>query len=269
GAPGVLLMHGNLGSARWWSWIAPFLARDRRVVSLSFAGMGLSDFREDGDYLQEDFLADALAVAEQSGLFDSAIKPIFVGHSAGGGPAAGAAALIGDRLSGVVIVDSSFKPPHLSEPRRASTRVNKPYPDVATGLSRYRFAPPQPCENLFIADFIARASLKEAPGGVVWRFDPRLWKQFRPSDAWECLPVARCPLAFVNGAKSSLTTPEVMARIQSAVPAGTVFVDIPEAYHHVMVDQPIALTATLEALFESWAPAPPTSRATRAPGNEP
>jgi pimeloyl-ACP methyl ester carboxylesterase len=34
-------------------------------------------------------------------------------------------------------------------------------------------------------------------------------------------------------------------------PFGTPFVDIPEAGHHVMVDQPLALVAALRALIET------------------
>ncbi|MCA6284759.1 MAG: hypothetical protein IM658_13915, partial [Phenylobacterium sp.] len=46
GKPGLLLVHGNSAHADWWSFIAPFLAQDFRVASMSLAGMGDSDWRE-------------------------------------------------------------------------------------------------------------------------------------------------------------------------------------------------------------------------------
>jgi len=257
GAPAVLLMHGNMASARWWSFLAPLLARQRRVVAFSFSGMGLSERRAPELYTLDSFYADALAVAEHYRIFDAPEKPAFVGHSAGGGPTAAAANRVGERLAGAIFVDSSFKPPEEAGPREPSTRINQVYPDLTAGLARYRFAPPQPCENLYIVDFIARAALGPTEGGVTWRFDPALWRQVRPADAWHDLQVARCPLAFINGAKSTLTTPPVVARIHSVVPFGTPFIEIPEAYHHVMADQPLALISALEALLSQWVPLSP------------
>ena len=54
------------------------------------------------------------------------------------------------------------------------------YPTLEAGIARFRLAPPQTCENLFIADYIARNSLREVEGadgkpGYSWRFDPQFW----------------------------------------------------------------------------------------------
>jgi len=43
GKPGLLLAHGNSAHADWWSFIAPYLAQDFRVASMSLAGMGASE----------------------------------------------------------------------------------------------------------------------------------------------------------------------------------------------------------------------------------
>ena len=40
GAPGLLLLHGKMAHARWWSFIAPFFAATHRVVALSFCRHG-------------------------------------------------------------------------------------------------------------------------------------------------------------------------------------------------------------------------------------
>src|ERR1700749_1433860 len=43
--PGILLVHGNAAHAYWWSFIAPFLARDYHVAAMDLSGMGDSDWR--------------------------------------------------------------------------------------------------------------------------------------------------------------------------------------------------------------------------------
>src|SRR5581483_10161449 len=83
GKPGLLFVHGNSAHADWWSFIAPFFADDYRVTSMSLAGMGASDWRE--RYAFPDFAEDAEAVARATGLYEGGRKPIYIGHSFGGG----------------------------------------------------------------------------------------------------------------------------------------------------------------------------------------
>jgi pimeloyl-ACP methyl ester carboxylesterase len=90
GKPGLLFLHGNGAHADWWSFIAPFFSSDYRCAALSWSGMGGSDRRE--RYSFDIFVQEAMTVAEATGLFESKIKPVFVGHSFGGFPAIGAAA---------------------------------------------------------------------------------------------------------------------------------------------------------------------------------
>src|SRR3954469_9207209 len=46
GLPGLLMLHGFSAHADWWSFVAPLLRSGRRVVAMSFSGMGRSDRRE-------------------------------------------------------------------------------------------------------------------------------------------------------------------------------------------------------------------------------
>src|ERR1700710_717344 len=46
GKPGLLLLHGKMAHADWWSFIAPFFAARHRVTALSWSGMGGSEWRE-------------------------------------------------------------------------------------------------------------------------------------------------------------------------------------------------------------------------------
>jgi pimeloyl-ACP methyl ester carboxylesterase len=258
GAPGVLLLHGLTAHADWWSHIAPFLSKRYRVTALSWSGMGGSDWRE--SYSAEIFLEEILAVARASGLFDSPESPLAVGHSFGGSMLLAATAAFGERLKGAVIVDSYLHPQGQWYLPPSPVRPLPVYSSIEAALARFRFMPPQPCTNLFIADHIARASLKavasaqQPESAWTWRFDPRLVKGCPVVPVSTCLAQARTPLAFIAGARSPLTNESVKAFVGGAVPPGTPWIDIPDSNHHVPVDQPLALVAALSTLFECWPP---------------
>ncbi|MEA2858533.1 MAG: hypothetical protein QOC72_572 [Methylobacteriaceae bacterium] len=260
GRPGLLLLHGSGAHAGWWRFIAPFLAEDYRVCAISWSGMGGSDWRT--TYTTEAFVAEALAGAEAAGLFQSSAKPVFVGHSFGGHIGIFIAAHHGERLRASVIVDPPiFTPERIAErkarPRKEPVyRPHRVYPTLGQALARFRFAPTQRCDNVFIADAIARESLKQVAGeageGWTWRFDPFLWKNMRRSSSTPLIPEARCPIALIRGERSRLIRAEDAAYMMSLLPEGAPYVAIPDADHHVMVDQPVALVAALRGLLAGW-----------------
>lgn len=263
GAPGLLLLHGNGAHADWWSFIAPFFAEDRRVTALSWSGMGRSSWRD--RYSIDIFVEEALKGAEAAGLFAGADKPIVVAHSFGGSVATSLAAAHGSQFKATVILDSGARPPAKQwrgPPQR--THPNRVYATLAEALARFRLMPPQGCPNAFIVDYIAREGLHPAPldvsapdgpQGWTWRFDPFIWSKMDFSKAWESgeeLARAQCRLAFVWGAQSNLMTSDVIEYSRSHAAFGSPFVEIPEAEHHVLLDQPLALISALRGLFSSW-----------------
>jgi pimeloyl-ACP methyl ester carboxylesterase len=255
GAPGLLFIHGGMAHADWWSFIAPFFAGERRVAALSLSGMGATSWRE--RYTPELHMAEALAAAEAAGLFEAG-PPLVVGHSFGGGVASYLARHAGERLAGAVMLDAGVRPPDMRfRGPRPGNRPDRVYPDLAAILGRFRLAPSQPCSELYLLDHIARGSVREVEGGWRWRFDPNLWDRMDGADRGsqeEELAGARCPLAVVWGARSRLMTPEVVAYTRAHAPPGTPFFAVPEAEHHVMLDQPLALVAALRGLFSAWPP---------------
>lgn len=274
GKPGLLFAHGNSAHADWWSFIAPFFAKDFRVASMSLAGMGASDWRD--RYAFDDFAKDAEAVARATGLYEGGRKPIYIGHSFGGGQVYFAAARNPEQMHAAILVDTGFggPPPEVlaerqkrAEQVRNIPTVDKPtrvYPTLAAALARFRLMPPQAAGNLFIADFIARRSLKRAPmpdgsdEGWTWRFDPTMWEKLDrkgmsalPQDA----PKIRVPMVHVYGADSRIVERRKAGEV-GFMPPDVPEVVIPESEHHVMIDQPLALVATLRALLATWAGPP-------------
>lgn len=262
GRPGLLLLHGKMAHADWWSFIAPSFAAAYRVAALSFAGMGGSGWRE--AYSVESMADEVMAGAEAAGLFDAPAKPLVVAHSFGAFAALRCAERDGARFAGLVTIDM----PLLSREQREArpprgvrgviaARPTRIYPTLDAALARFRFAPEQPCENLFIADHIARGSLKQVPlpdgggSGWTWRFDPRV-AEIAPGRPIDWARRAACPLAVCWGADSVLVDAAVAAHVRSVVAPGTPEIEIAAARHHVMVDQPLALVAELRRLFAHW-----------------
>lgn len=258
--PGLLLVHGNGAHAWWWSFIAPFLAREYNVAALDLSGMGDSDHRP--RYEMDLFVAEELAVAEDAGMFDNAEPPVIVAHSFGGFATILAGARHGHRLAGTVIVDSPVNPPDRpGGPPHREHRPHRVYPSVAEALARFRLAPDQPCENDWILDFIARRSLKQVADGWTWKFDPSLWtSRFSIGDTAECLRTTRCRIAIMRGEHSVLMPPEVGAYMFSLLGHAAPVIEIPQARHHVMLDQPLAFVAALRALLADWNHSLPTRR---------
>jgi pimeloyl-ACP methyl ester carboxylesterase len=270
GKPGLLFAHGNSAHADWWSFIAPFFAADFRVASMSLAGMGASDWRD--HYSFTDFAEDAEAVSRAAGLYEGGRKPIYIGHSFGGGQVFFAAASHPERMHAAILVDTGFGPPPEELARRQAQmelvrniptvdRPSRVYPTIEAALARFRLMPPQPAGNPFIADFIARRSLKKVPledgsgEGWTWRFDPNMWTKLERSGMMMSrggeMPDITTPLVHIYGANSRIIEHR-KAGHPSPFPPGMLEVEIPDSHHHIMIDQPLALVAAIRALLAAW-----------------
>jgi pimeloyl-ACP methyl ester carboxylesterase len=116
--PGVLLIHGLARTAWSWSPVARLLRADARVAAMDLRGHGLSDAPTDG-YDPDQLAEDAIAVAEGAGLLAREDDPlpagppggrrfVVAGHGYGAIVAAWAANALGDRCSGLVLVDGGW-----------------------------------------------------------------------------------------------------------------------------------------------------------------
>lgn len=255
GDPGLLLMHGNGAHADWYSFIGPLLKAGRRVVALSFSGNGGSGWRT--QYSVAQWADEAVAVAETTGLYQGPGLPVFAAHSFGGFALMNLAARHGHRVARAVIIDTPLRPPSVTDARRRHRAENlrsaKVYASLADALKRFRLLPPQACAHPFIADVIARRGLKQVTGpdgqpGWVWRFDPFLFRHFLFGRPYRDLRAAQCPITLVRGGRSRLITPELFAHAVAQAPAGTQTLELPDADHHVMIDQPQAFAALLARL---------------------
>jgi len=257
GKPGVVLIHGGVAHMNWWDFIGPALAKQRCVTALTLTGMGESDWRE--EYHLETYAREVMAAARASGADRSDSPLVVIGHSFGGFVTMELARQFGGEIGGAVILYAPVRPP--GEQRRSAPprRGGRVYEDLPTALSRFRLLPDQDCDNPYLVDHIARHSLKPVTGedgarGWTWKFDPDLWPKMRYAEQApaEFLRRVDCPLAFMRGEISALVTGEVWRYMAKVLPEGTPMVSIPEARHHLMLDQPLALIAALRTLLNTW-----------------
>lgn len=260
---GLLFVHGGRAHRNWWRPFAPSFACKRRVAALDLSGMGDSEWR---DRYSLDLLIDELfAVIEKAGL-NRRGRPVIIGHSFGGWVTLAAVEREGEKLGGAVVVDSPLGVPDPDEgytvvrakkdgdPERPSARV---YAAKEEPIARFRFLPNQPAEHLYLVDYIAREGLRPAKlpdggEGWTWKFDPMKGSNFDIHFERDLLRAARCPLAFIYGEKSAFAQGDSMAHLMEQARGRSPFVMVPEAYHHLMMDQPLAFISTLRTLLSCW-----------------
>ncbi len=249
GRSGLVLVHGGAAHAHWWSFIAPQLSHHYQVVALDLSGHGDSGRRE--QYPREIWADEIMAVAEDAQLVGA---PIVVGHSMGGFVCISAAARYGDRLAGAVILDSPVRRPDPEAEEGARGRAfrnPKVYPDIETALQHYRVVPEPTCAEPYILDHIGRHSLRRVEGGWTWKFDPLVFRRFAPRAIHEILPEVRCRVALFR-AEFGLVTPDIGDYMVELLDRNAPVVEVPSAYHHLLLDQPLALITGLRAILSDW-----------------
>jgi pimeloyl-ACP methyl ester carboxylesterase len=244
GVPDVILAHGGAANARWWDHLAPLLASDRRVVAVDFSGHGDSGHRE--RYSVETW-ADELVAAMSAA--DLAPQPVVVGHSLGGFIAMRLASRGEPPLTGIIVVDSPIgAAPATSrlEPDPVRFGQGRLHPTAEDLIARFRPVPPQAVLP-WIARYVAENSIREVEGGWTWKFDPT----FLPptADIPPTMEGLGCPAVLIAGQHGIV--PEAV-RTASPGYAGVAVAEIPLAGHAIMLDQPLALLATIRGTLAGW-----------------
>jgi pimeloyl-ACP methyl ester carboxylesterase len=248
GNPGLVLVHGGAGHAHWWSFLAPLFPQ-YRVVALDLSGHGDSGHRS--RYGIDHWTEEVLAAAQDIGMEG---PPVLIGHSMGGFVATATAVRGGDRLAGMIILDS---PIVAEDPEVEAARLGmafgapKIYPDIETAVRRFRTVPAQENYDPYILRHVAEHSLRAVEGGFGWKFDPALFGAVSRSRAAELLPRVRGRVALVRS-EFGLVTPAVGQVMYEALGRVAPVVELPLAGHHMMLDQPLSLVAALRALLADW-----------------
>lgn len=249
GHPGLILVHGGAAHAEWWCHIAPKFTHRYHVVALDLSGHGDSGHRD--EYSHRQWAAEILAVCESVGFTR---PPVIVGHSLGGLVAIQTAALYGESLAGAVIVDSPVRRPDPESEEGTSGRAFRSpgtYPNLPAALEHFHLIPPQPEADPWIVEHVARNSLKETEAGWTWKFDAKLFTHTMvPMN--EQLASVRCRVAVLRGEHSVVVPQDTAEYMYDLMGRVSPMITIPEAHHHLILDQPLSFVTALRTLLADW-----------------
>jgi len=238
----VVLLHGGGANAHWWDHLARPLCSTREVYALDFRGHGDSD--HPSERRVGAFNDDLEALLENLGRRDV----ILVGHSLGAAVALDHASRF-EQTRGIVLIDlargSGTKPRRRA---RLALSARRTYRSREEAVERFRFLPETSHPTESLRRHIAEQSVqRDSDGRYGYKFDPG-WFGL-PSRPRPDLAQIRCPTLLVRGAESELLSPEAAREFISHLEKGQL-VEIPDAGHHVLIDQPERLHGMLEAFFD-------------------
>ncbi len=247
--PATVLVHGGAAHAGWWDHVAPHLSPQHRVLALDLSGHGRSDHRE--AYSLEIWSEEVLAVAAAGST--SSAPPVIVGHSMGGFVTLTAARDHGESLAGAVAIDSPVQ--QMSPEARIWLDSNPDLPPTKIQptreaiIARFRTLPQDDATLEFVRAHIAEESVQQVDGGWSWRFDPRIFLSTRMEPS--ALSAAACPVALIRGERG-MATHDITSNVAHELGGGVPVTTIPDAGHHIMLDQPVALIAAVDILLGQW-----------------
>lgn len=240
----LILAHGYRAHARWWSMIAPYFTERFRVYALDFSGMGDSETRP--QYGADIHTRDLAGFIENLQLQPATV----IGHSFGGSRTMRVCADYPGLIGHAIIVDSYFGFPDTDTPHQwpklGSGRV---FADYQKLHDRYRLLPEQPVAFPEMFDFIAFHSIRQVASGWTWKFDPELPSASNEVDGQDLLLRAANRIDIVAGELSMVLNSERAQRVTRTLRQGREPIIIPQAHHHIMLDQPLALISVLRALL--------------------
>ena len=236
--------------SRWWDFIAPQLLGRYQVAAMDLTGMGDSDYRY--EYSSNIYVDEILAVLDDAKF---GTDSIVVAHSFGGYMAVRAANKAPDRFKALVMVDSGIRHPDDPVPEQIwmNGARSKIYPDKETALNRFRVQPPQPCDNEFLLQYIARNSLMPVDGGWTWKFDEDLLTSLtdaeRKPEEFQALTTT---LGVIFGADSELFSRRTLEYMQELIAEPFLIKEIANAQHHLFLDQPQAFVESLLEMCQKF-----------------
>ncbi len=239
--PTLILLHGAGANVHWWDHLAPRLAVRFRVVALDFRGHGDSTYPEERSVGA--FSADLDALLDHLG------RPaaILVGHSLGAHVALAHAAGHRDTLALVAIDPARGASPSRKRATRLALTMRRTYRSREQAVARFRFLPGAASAGEALRRSIAERSIREeADGRFGFKFDP-MWFGV-PNGEPPALADIACPTLLLRGTESNLLTEDGAHRLAREIP-GCELEEIEDAGHHVHLDQPERVVASIDAFL--------------------
>ena len=240
GNPALILLHGGSAHAHWWDHIAPALARTHRVLAFDLRGHGESAWTHPPAYEVMDYVADLEGVVTALELD----APVLMGHSLGGFVALCYATTATVNRGVFVIVDIG---PRLRPSRTMRLLRSLPPPVYSTEAdvyTQFRLLPAETWATPELLRHIARHSVRPDHTGRFRLKSDRAAMVRQPCDLEPQLTRIAGPILFIRGQHSKTLSAERLTHLAHACPRAT-GIEIPQAGHHVFLDQPATFLDTV------------------------
>ncbi|HEY3064336.1 MAG TPA: alpha/beta hydrolase [Methylomirabilota bacterium] len=246
GAPVLLFLHGGAAHAHWFDAVTPAFSDRFHVISLDQRGHGQSDWPRPPAYSTKEFTADLVALLDAEG-WD---RVVLIGHSMGGHNALSFAAWHPERVQALVVVDSRPAIPddRLTLMHQRGERPLRFHPTREAAVAAFRLLPRETVADRALLTHMAEEGVVKREAGWVYRFDPASNRDRQPVDAWALLHRIAATTLIVRGELSPVLPPPMAERMRNAI-AKTTLVEIPGAYHHLVLDAPAAFADALDAFL--------------------
>ena len=247
-AAAVVFLHGGCAHAGWWEHTGHALADRYHSIAIDLRGHGDSQHPHPPAYHIDDYAADVTAFVDALGWSHFHL----VGHSLGGMIATAVAAQVPQRLKSLVLVDTQVRISSASARYMMRLRhfPQPMYRDRAQALARFRLLPVQTNAAPELLRRIAAGGIRQQPDGR-WtlKFDRESLAHAQPQDLSPVLRTLSCPLLIIRGAQSTVVPADRFAALLASLPAAR-GIEIPDAHHHVMLDNPPEFERVLRTFLD-------------------
>ena len=229
-----VLIHGFADGAYIWDDFVRRAGTAQRLFSVDLRGHGESTWHVDGDYGVHAHVNDVVLMIESLRLR----RCVLVGHSLGGTVALRVAALLPERVCGLVMVDTN-----MNENSMGKAHIRREIADSQSGfesvaayaawLMRRRLMAPQE----LLQQIASRALRRRADGTFELKIDPRLAQDADDEgvDLWPMWTRIACPVLLLRGAYSGVLQQQEAEQMVRELRQASLRV-IPRAGHSIMID---------------------------------
>jgi pimeloyl-ACP methyl ester carboxylesterase len=155
-----------------------------------------------------------------------------------------------ERVRRLVIIDTAL-PVRTDGGDQIPTPPKRFYRTREDAIERFRLIPPGGWPNPLVLAYIAHHSVRETPDGWTWKFDGDAAASLNAeAHSYRAdLFGVTVPTDVIFGTESEVMNAERRAMAAQIAPLCGPPIAIPCSHHHIMIEQPVALAAALDALL--------------------
>ena len=234
GSPAMVLLHGLTGHARIWDHMAPSLARSYHLFALDQRGHG--DTSHTATYGTQDFVDDLEAMRRHWDLE----RFVLMGLSMGGHNAMAYAAQHRSRVERLIIIDippafDMRRTPDRAKMEELAKNGHRAFASLEDAIADARSGNvTAPEANL---RYRTMCNVREAPGGLIFKYDPKVPATWQPDDLWPIVGLLAMPSLLVRGGLPGALPRSAADRMVASFPRLDL-AEVPDSGHSVPTDRP-------------------------------